>query len=71
MKRIAFLLSAVLFFGCFSPQEGSTACFESHCFQLEVASTPWDKAKGLMFRESLSEDSGMLFVFSEDARHGF
>jgi uncharacterized membrane protein (UPF0127 family) len=32
----------------------------------EVASTPEDQQRGLMFRESLAADAGMLFVFSSD-----
>lgn len=34
---------------------------------VEVAETPEQKAKGLMFRDSLPEDHGMLFIYSEEA----
>src|SRR5690606_16225718 len=34
--------------------------------QVEVASTPPQRNRGLMFRESLPADHGMLFVFDED-----
>ncbi len=40
--------------------EGSAGRFE---FQVEVASTPDQRAYGLMFRESLEDDRGMLFDF--------
>jgi uncharacterized membrane protein (UPF0127 family) len=33
---------------------------------VEVADTPSSREKGLMFRETLGEDSGMLFVFEEE-----
>ncbi|WP_120635532.1 DUF192 domain-containing protein [Ruegeria sp. EL01] len=33
-------------------------------FDVEVAVTPQERARGLMFRESLPSRSGMLFVFS-------
>lgn len=37
---------------------------------VEVATTPRAKARGLMHREELSEDQGMLFVFREEGiRH--
>ena len=35
-------------------------------FQLEIAATPEDLARGLMERESLDADAGMLFVFSSE-----
>jgi uncharacterized protein len=38
---------------------------------LEVASTPAAMERGLMYRTSLPEGSGMLFVFPEDADHSF
>ena len=40
-------------------------------YRLELALTPEDQAQGLMFRESLPERTGMLFVFPEDAPHHF
>jgi len=39
--------------------------------QLEVASTPAAMERGLMYRTSLPDDSGMLFVFPEDEDHSF
>jgi len=35
----------------------------------EVAQTPEARARGLMGRTALAEDTGMLFVFGEAARH--
>jgi uncharacterized protein len=35
----------------------------------EVAHTPVSRAKGLMHRDSLDENSGMLFVFPKADRH--
>lgn len=34
-----------------------------HRFAVELATTPAERAKGLMFRESLPKNRGMLFVF--------
>lgn len=34
-------------------------------FQVEVAKTPQERAKGLMFRTTLPDDGGMLFLFPE------
>jgi uncharacterized membrane protein (UPF0127 family) len=38
---------------------------------VEVADTPEQQQFGLMFRESLPDDSGMAFVFFEDTSGGF
>jgi len=40
-------------------------------FDLELAVTPEAREKGLMGRESVPEDGGMLFVFPDLARRGF
>ncbi len=40
-------------------------------YRLELALTPEEQAQGLMYRESLPDRTGMLFVFSEDAPHHF
>lgn len=40
-------------------------------YRLELALTPEEQAQGLMYRESLPERTGMLFVFTEDAAHHF
>jgi uncharacterized membrane protein (UPF0127 family) len=39
--------------------------------QVEIADTPEERAHGLMNRESLDEDAGMLFVWPEDTASGF
>lgn len=39
------------------------AAHDSFEFQVEMAVTPAQRAQGLMFRESLDEDRGMLFDF--------
>ena len=40
--------------------DGAAGPFE---FQVELALTPAERARGLMFRESLADDRGMLFDF--------
>jgi uncharacterized membrane protein (UPF0127 family) len=37
----------------------------------EVASTPQERERGLMFRESVPDGTGMLFVFGDEAIRGF
>jgi len=40
-----------------------------HVIRAEVASTYENRMQGLMFRKSLADNDGMLFVFTEDERH--
>ena len=37
----------------------------------EVARTTFSRSRGLMFRENLAEGCGMIFVFSQEAKHPF
>ncbi len=39
--------------------------------QLETAYTPEERAEGLMFREELGEDEGMIFVYDEAEERSF
>ncbi len=43
----------------------------AHAIKVEVASTPAQREKGLMFRKSLPPNTGMLFVFDTHALHCF
>lgn len=38
---------------------------------VEVAAAPQERMRGLMFRESLAPDHGMVFVFPDDDTHPF
>lgn len=52
-------------------REGPLVCFEEECFSVEIADSIEDRTTGLMFRESLDSDSGMLFIFEEEGIYGF
>ena len=40
-------------------------------FTIEVADDPVERERGLMFREHMDDDHGMLFVFEEQGQVGF
>ncbi|TBH17469.1 DUF192 domain-containing protein [Thermus thermamylovorans] len=42
-----------------------------HHLRVEVADTPERQARGLMFREALAEDEGMVFLFPAPTAGGF
>lgn len=46
-------------------------CREEQCFTIEVADTPAQRQQGLMDREFLAADAGMLFVFQAPGFYGF
>jgi hypothetical protein len=41
-----------------------------HLLTVEIAHTEAARSRGLMFRQSMGENSGMLFIFPQPGRHG-
>jgi len=48
-----------------------TVCIRGICFDAEIAVTAAERSRGLMYRDALAKDRGMLFVFPEEGRHSF
>ncbi len=46
-------------------------CCNDTCFDLEIANTPESRQLWLMYRESLSDDNWMLFIFPKTWIHSF
>lgn len=46
-------------------------CCDDKCFQIELAITPEERWRWLMFRENLAENAGMLFVFEKEDFYSF
>ena len=46
-------------------------CIDNSCFNVEVVDTPETRRIGLMYRESLDENAGMLFIFEEAKNYPF
>jgi len=67
---ILFVILVFLLF-MYSNSNKNQACFSQNCFKIEVVSTPEELSKGLMFRESLEKNSGMLFIFPKEDFHSF
>ena len=51
--------------GCSNSKIGKV-CFEDNCFNVELVISSDEKIKGLMYRDFLDLDSGMLFVFDKE-----
>lgn len=75
------LAGCVLLAGCSPEQDSPRAQANSNTYfpigigestlQLQLALTPAEQRKGLMFRDSLRPDHGMLFLFERPERQGF
>lgn len=67
--RLVFLLFVLtgLLVGNASASDSQRISLEisGHTLSAEVAHTQWSRSQGLMYRESLEKNSGMLFVFTE------
>jgi len=77
MKFALFTVALILPLSCLNAfafgQEPafSTICIKKNCITAEIASSDEARAKGLMFRESLAPDSGMIFVFNKEDFYNF
>ncbi|MCR9070133.1 MAG: DUF192 domain-containing protein [Alphaproteobacteria bacterium] len=73
MRISVFLLALVLlasesWAGSLVPLTVTTGTGEAHVFQVEIADTPEERGRGLMHRDELAADRGMLFVFPRRER---
>jgi len=46
-------------------------CFNETCFNVEIVDTEAERALGLMNRERMNYDEGMLFIFEESGNYPF
>ena len=70
---LTVLIAAVFFLSDGKNRGGEIekVCFREYCFLVELAETPEEKSYGLMFRENLEADKGMLFIFEKERKYGF
>tara|TARA_Y100000310_G_scaffold229168_1_gene231554 strand:- start:36439 stop:36858 length:420 start_codon:yes stop_codon:yes gene_type:complete len=70
--KIFLLVLAVMLAGCTIAEENTgTVTINNLEFKVELPQTPAEFQQGLMFRESLDDDKGMLFVYSDSAPRSF
>jgi len=81
MKNLLIIISLLLA-GCTAvspaakaPEQGtdhiSQVCFGEACFTVEIADTGAERALGLMHREYLAPERGMLFIFEGNSAYTF
>jgi uncharacterized membrane protein (UPF0127 family) len=71
IRGLAALLGIALACGARTPTAHIETARGPVDVALEVAATPTERARGLMYRPALADGHGMLFVFDEDDDHGF
>ena len=67
---VTFLSAIAVLSGCTKAKK-NFACFKNRCFIVEIAKTEQERKQGLMFRESLAQNKGMLFIFQEENIYPF
>ena len=72
---IVLLCIAVMLAGCATPPKQSRVLIQTPTgtveVRVEIADTPVELETGLMYRDSLPEDEGMLFIFEKEGRVSF
>lgn len=79
MKKITLIfiligivvIAGVLFLLTQEKDNSNRVCFSDKCVNVEVVDTPAEREIGLMFRKSLGEDEGMLFIFENSGNYPF
>ncbi len=66
---IALISGLILLRRCNEKQ--NQVCFNGNCFLVELALTSKEQKRGLMFRENLAPNKGMLFIFSGEEKYPF
>lgn len=71
-KKIAIFISFFIFTAiCYGEKAIKQVCLKDVCVQVEIADTDSQRQRGLMFREGLSDNQGMLFIFEKEEKHNF
>jgi len=65
------LVLAYVFLVIRSSDSQSSVCIRGACVKTEVADDDYSRSVGLMFRKSMEETQGMIFVFDSDEYHSF
>ena len=68
---ILFFFFLIMFSLNYFSKKPVKVCFENNCFDLEIAQTKEQRKQGLMFREKLDSDKGMLFIFEKEGIYPF
>ena len=71
MRRVPSVVLFLTLAACGGPFPTATIGVGGETVRVEVAATPDLRARGLMHRDSLAADRGMLFIYPDQAPRGF
>jgi len=74
MGFISFVILVFILFNLSQSQpkqKWGRVCYEKTCFNVQLAQSNAERAKGLMFRKYLAQDEGMLFLFDKEDKYSF
>ena len=64
-------LSILFIIFIFYTNKNPSVCLDKNCFSVEIADNNEERTKGLMFREMMNIENGMLFIFDETDVYSF
>lgn len=68
---ISLFVVALVFSAVYQRNNEPRICFEETCFLIEIADEQSERTQGLMFREQMDSDRGMLFIFEQESNYPF
>ncbi|MCK5197210.1 MAG: DUF192 domain-containing protein [Spirochaetales bacterium] len=74
MNKQIFIFASVIIIlltGCSKKEELITITVGNNIYHIEAARTREEQSRGLMYRESLKSDEGMIFIYEEDRKLSF
>lgn len=72
MKKLIFIIFLIIVLcSCSSKDRISKVCFKQKCFEVEIADTKQERERGLMNRENLAIQKGMLFIYKKEDIYSF
>jgi len=70
MKKLLFLIIPLILISACNSQSPKV-CFNSNCFDVDLATTQQQQQQGLMHLNNLPQDKGMLFIFPQEDIYSF
>lgn len=68
-------LGTLAMFGCFHRSTTASSikevCYQQRCLKVKLAATDVERERGLMFKKSLPENQGLLFIFERQDLYAF
>jgi len=68
---IGFHYAGILLAPTVQQNQVNSVCFGQNCFQVELAVTEAQRERGLMYRNELDKNKGMLFIFDKEDIYSF